>query len=207
MTNARKRKQITAMFGAYSKRIETLYDNFIGQLSRLAKKTHVSVKDMLTSDPLFHFDKFPEIREEFNRIFSDYVQSNMLAYKAGITDGVALAYSHDTSVLNGFSILSDKALSTARNTAANPFIRGRLLTKEGLSLSHLVWNYAQQAKSEFEVAMSNVISDGLKKGTSAAELGRSVRHYLNNPDMMYRRYHRTVVDAHGNKKDIVRWRR
>lgn len=207
MTNEQKRKQITTLFGAYSKRLEKLYDDFIMQLSRLAIKTHVSVKDMLNEDPLFRFDKFPELRQEYNRIFSDYVQNEMLCYKAGITDGVALAFSHDSGVLTGFSVLSDKAISRARKTAAETFLRTRLNTKQGLNLSHLVWNYASQAKSEFEVAISNVIADGLKKGTSAADLARQVRQYLNNPDMMYRRYHRTVVDAQGNKKDIVRWRR
>lgn len=206
MTNEQKRKQITALFGAYSKRLEKLYDNFIGRLSQLVTNTH-ALKDALTLDPLFHFKDFPEIREEYNRIFADYVKNEMLAYRSGITDGVALAYSHNTSVLTGFSVLSDKAIASARNTAAETFIRSRLKTTEGLNLSQLVWNYASQAKSEFEVAISNVISDGLKAGTSAAELARHVRQYLKNPDMMYRRYHRTVIDAHGNKKDIVRWRR
>ena len=207
MTNEQKRKQLTALFGAYGTRMEKLYDDFISKLSHLAVKTHVSVKDMLSESPLYHFDDFPEIREEYNRIFADYVKNEMLAYRAGITDGVALAYTHDNSVLTGFSILSDEALRTARKTAAETFIRSRLKTTEGLNLSQLVWNYASQAKSEFEVSISNVISDGLKAGTSAAELARHVRQYLKNPDMMYRRYHRTVIDAHGNKKDIVRWRR
>lgn len=207
MTNEQKQKQITALFGAYSVRLEKLYDDFIGQLSKLAIKTHIPVKDMLEQNPLFHFYDFPEIRQEFNNIFSDYVQKEMLAYRAGITDGVALAYSHDKGVLGAFSVMSDKAISHARETAAETFLRTRLNTKDGLNLSQLVWNYAQQAKSEFEVAISNVIGDGLKKDTSAASLGMQVRQYLNHPDMMYRRYHRTVVDAHGNKKDIVRWRR
>ncbi len=207
MTLEQKRKQIISLFGTYSKRLEKLYDDFIHQLSRLAIKTHVSVKDMLTADPLFHFNDYPELRQELNSIFADYFQNSMLAYKAGITDGVSLAYTHDKSVLTGFSILSDEALRTARKTAAETFLRTRLHTATGLNLSHLVWNYAQQAKSEFEVAISNVLSDGLSKGTSAADLARAVRQYLNYPDMMYRRYHRTVIDAQGLKKDIVRWRR
>lgn len=207
MTDKQKRKQVKALFGAYSKRLEKLYDDYINRLSRLATETNVPLSDMLATNPLFHFNDFPEIREEYNRIFSDYVQKEVLAYRSGITSGVALAYAQDNAVLTGFSILSNKAISTARNTAAEAFIRGRLHTNEGLSLSQLVWNYASQAKSEFEVAMSNVIADGLKSGTSAADLARMVRQYLNNPDMMYRRYHRTVIDAHGNKKDVVKWRR
>lgn len=202
-----KRRQLKALFGTYNKRIERLYDEYIDKLTRLANRVGIDVEDFLKKDGLFRFDKYPELREELNDIFSKYVQKDVLAYKAGITDGVALAYSHQNSVLTGFSVLSDKAISHARNIAAETFIRSRLRSKDGLNLSQLVWNYAQQAKSEFEVAVSNVIADGLKKGTSAEELGRLVREYLNNPDMMYRRYHRTILDANGNKKDIVRWRR
>ena len=209
MIDKQKRQQITALFGAYSKRLEKLYDSFIQELSNLVVKikTNVSVNDIISQEPLYHFYDFPEIKQEYNRIFSDYVQKEMLCYRAGITDGVALAYSHYTGVLTGFSVLSDKALSTARKTAAEAFLRSRLNTPQGLSLSQLVWNYASQTKSEFEVAVSDVLADGLKEGTSAADLAREVRQYLNNPDMMYRRYHRTVVDAQGNKKDVVRWRR
>lgn len=207
MTNRQKQKQLHAMFGAYNKRLGKLYSKFVTQLTELAHAAGVGVEDVLKQNPLFRFDDFPELRERFNNIFSDYVQNDMLAYRAGITDGVALAYAHDKAALTAFSVLSDKAIRQARETAATTFIRSRLLSKEGLSLSHLVWNYAQQAKSEFEVAVSNVISDGLKAGTSAEALGRQVRQYLNNPDMMYRRYHRTIVDAQGNKKDIVRWRK
>lgn len=196
-----------ALLGSYDKRLGKLYDNFIKGLARIAIKTHFPVKDMLAINPLFRFDRFQELQVELNDIFRDYVRDEMLTLRSGITSGVALAYTHDKSVLTGFSILSDKAIRVARDNAAEAFIRSRLNSKDGLNLSQLVWNYAQQAKSEFEVAISNVISDGLRTGTSAERLGLLVRQYLNNPDMMYRRYHRTVVDAHGNKKDIVRWRR
>lgn len=207
MTNEQKRKQIISLFGAYSKRLEKLYDNFTLKLAQLAIKSHKSVKSMLEESPLYHFNDYPELRQELNSIFSEFVQNEMLCVKAGLTDGVALAFNHQKQALGAFTILSDKAIHQVRDTAAEAFIRTRLKSKDGLSLSHLVWNYASQAKSEFEVAISNVIADGLKGGISAAELARKVRQYLKNPDMMYRRYHRTIVDAQGNKKDIVRWRR
>lgn len=207
MTNEQKRKQINVMFGAYSKRLERLYDEFIRRLTTLAHRIGVDVEDFLKKDGLFRFDKYPELRQEFNNIFTDYVQKEILTYRAGITDGVALAYTHDAATIGAFSVLSDKAISHARETAASTFIRTRLQSKGGLSLSHLIWNYAQQAKSEFEVAISNVIADGLRKGTSAQTLGLAVRQYLNAPDMMYRRYHRTILDANGNKRDEVKWRK
>ena len=207
MTNEQKRKQIVGFFGAYSKRLEKLYDSFTLKLAQLAIKSHKSVKSMLEESPLYHFNDYPELRQELNSIFSEFVQNEMLCIKAGMTDGVALAFRHQEQVLTAFSVLSDKAIQTVRDTAAETFIRTRLNSNKGLGLSHLVWNYASQAKSEFEVAISNVLADGMRGGMPAADIARQVKQYLNNPDMMYRRYHRTIVDAQGNKKDIVRWRR
>lgn len=207
MTNEQKRKQITMMFGAYSKRLERLYDEFIRRLTTLAHRIGVDVEDFLKKDGLFRFDKYPELRQEFNNIFTDYVQKEMLCFRAGITDAVYLAYEHDATAIGAYTILPNKAITHSRKTAAETFLRTRLQSKDGLSLSHLVWNYAQQEKSEFEVAISDVIADGLRKGTSAEDLGLKVRLYLNNPDMMYRRYHRTIMDANINKRDEVKWRK
>lgn len=207
MTSEQRKKQLTALFGVYDKRLEKLYDKYIRKMTRLAKKANIDVEDYIEKEGLFRFEKYPELQAEFDNIFNDYVRDNLLNYKSAITSGVALAFSHQISALSGFSILSNKAISLVRDTAAQTFLRSRLNAKQGLNLSQLVWNYAQQGKSEFEVSVSNVISDGLKKGTSAEDLGRRIREYLNEPEMMYRRYHRTVIDAGGNKKDEVTWRR
>lgn len=196
-----KKEELNRLFGAYDIRLEKLYDKFIDRLVYLGYNL-----DELTEDVLFNFDNFPELTEELNKVFNDYVQEQMLCYKAGITDGVALAYNQNKGLLSGFSVLSNKALMNVRNNAADAFIRNRLKSPRGLSLSQLVWNYSQQSKSEFEVAISDVIADGLKSGTSAEELGRRVREYLNHPDMMYRRYHEKVI-VNGQKKDVVTWRR
>lgn len=37
--------------------------------------------------------------------------------------------------------------------------------------------------------MSQALEKGIKQGISAESLGRQIRQYLNNPDMMYRCYH------------------
>ena len=162
---------------------------------------------MLEDDALFNFDNFPQLKARLNDIFNDYYQNSLLCYKSGITDGVALAYNHDEMVIGGYSVLTDKAIRVARDTAAATFISNRLKTKNGLNLAQIIWNYCQQTKSEFEMAMSNTIADGIKKGSSAEEIGKSIRKYLNDPDMMYRRYHTIKVQKNGKKKDVVTWRR
>ena len=179
-----------------------LYSGYVRKLLALGYS-----EDVLESDALFNFDNFPVLKARLNEIFNDYFQNSMLCYKSGITSGVSLAYSHDNDALEQFSVLTDKALETARKTAAATFIANRLNAKNGLNLAQSVWNYCQQTKAEFEMAMSNVIADGLEKGTSAEEVGRRIRQYLNNPDMMYRRYHTVKVLKNGQKKDVVTWRR
>ena len=202
LTSKQKKEQLNQLFAAYNRRLGMLYSGYVKKLLALGYS-----EDVLESDALFNFDNFPVLKARLNEIFNDYFQNSMLCYKSGITSGVSLAYSHDNDALGQFSVLTDKALETARKTAAATFIANRLNAKNGLNLAQSVWNYCQQTKAEFEMAMSNVIADGLEKGTSAEEVGRRMRQYLNNPDMMYRRYHTVKVLKNGQKKDVVTWRR
>ena len=202
LTSKQKKEQLNQLFTAYNRRLGMLYSGYVRKLLALGYS-----EDMLESDALFNFDNFPVLKARLNEIFNDYFQNSMLCYKSGMTSGVSLAYSHDNDALGQFSVLTDKALETARKTAAATFIANRLNVKNGLNLAQSVWNYCQQTKAEFEMAMSNVIADGLEKGTSAEEVGRRIRQYLNNPDMMYRRYHTVKVLKNGQKKDVVTWRR
>lgn len=200
---AKKRKEdLNKLFAEYNRRLGMLYSGYVKKLLALGYS-----EDVLENDALFNFDNFPVLKARLNEIFNDYFQNSMLCYKSGMTSGVSLAYSHDNDALGQFSVLTDKALETARKTAAATFIANRLNAKNGLNLAQSVWNYCQQTKAEFEMAMSNVIADGLEKGTSAEEVGRRIRQYLNNPDMMYRRYHTVKVLKNGQKKDVVTWRR
>lgn len=202
LTSKQQKEQLNNLFAVYNKRLGRLYSDYVKKLTSLGYG-----EDVLEDDALFNFDNFPQLKARLNDIFNDYYQNSLLCYKSGITDGVALAYNHDEMVIGGYSVLTDKATRVARDTAAATFISNRLKTKNGLNLAQTVWNYCQQTKSEFEMAMSNTIADGIKKGSSAEEIGKSIRRYLNDPDMMYRRYHTIKVQKNGKKKDVVTWRR
>jgi hypothetical protein len=202
LTSKQQKEQLNNLFAVYNKRLGRLYSDYVKKLTSLG-----SGEDVLKDDALFNFDNFPQLKARLNDIFNDYYQNSLLCYKSGITDGVALAYNHDEMVIGGYSVLTDKAIRVARDTAAATFISNRLKTKNGLNLAQIIWNYCQQTKSEFEMAMSNTIADGIKKGSSAEEVGKSIRKYLNDPDMMYRRYHTIKVQKNGKKKDVVTWRR
>lgn len=202
LSSKQQKEQLNNLFAVYNKRLGRLYSDYVKKLTSL-----VYGEDVLEDDALFNFDNFPQLKARLNDIFNDYYQNSLLCYKSGITDGVALAYNHDEMVIGGYSVLTDKAIRVARDTAAATFISSRLKTKNGLNLAQIIWNYCQQTKSEFEIAMSNTIADGIKKGSSAEEVGKSIRKYLNDPDMMYRRYHTIKVQKNGKKKDVVTWRR
>lgn len=202
LSSKQQKEQLNNLFAVYNKRLGRLYSDYVKKLTSLGYG-----EDVLEDDALFNFDNFPQLKARLNDIFNDYYQNSLLCYKSGITDSVALAYNHDEMVIGGYSVLTDKAIRVARDTAAATFISNRLKTKNGLNLAQIVWNYCQQTKSEFEMAMSNTIADGIKQGSSAEEIGKSIRRYLNDPDMMYRRYHTIKVQKNGKKKDVVTWRR
>ena len=202
LTSKQQKEQLNNLFAVYNKRLGRLYSDYVKKLTSLGYG-----EDVLEDDALFNFDNFPQLKARLNEIFNDYYQNSLLCYKSGITDGVALAYNHDEMVIGSYSVLTDKAIRVARDTAAATFISNRLKAKNGLNLAQTVWNYCQQTKSEFEMAMSNTIADGIKQGSSAEEIGKSIRRYLNDPDMMYRRYHTIKIQKNGKKKDVVTWRR
>lgn len=202
LTSKQQKEQLNNLFAVYNKRLGRLYSDYVKKLTSLGYG-----EDVLEDDALFNFDNFPQLKARLNDIFNDYYQNSLLCYKSGITDGVALAYNHDEMVIGGYSVLTDRAIRVARDTAAATFISNRLKTKNGLNLAQTIWNHCQQTKSEFEMAMSNTIADGIKQGSSAEEIGKSIRRYLNDPDMMYRRYHTIKVQKNGKKKDVVTWRR
>ena len=54
----------------------------------------------------------------------------------------------------------------------------------GMGLSTRVWNLSEQYKTELEMAVSAAI----EPGTSAMELAADIKKYLNEPDMMFRRF-------------------
>lgn len=202
LSSKQKKEELNKLFAQYNVRLGMLYSSYVKKLASLGYG-----EDVLEGDALFNFDNFPELKARLDDIFADYFKDSVLCFKQGMTDGVALAFSHDTGELGGFSVLSDKSIKALRNATATAFISSRLKTEKGLNLSQRIWNYCQQAKSEFEMAMSNVIADGIKSGTSAEDIARNIKQYLNDPDRMYRRYHTVKVLKNGKKKDVVTWRR
>lgn len=71
---------------------------------------------------------------------------------------------------------------TQRNENARDAFIAR--SENGLNLSDRVWQSVRQLRDEMEVAMTVAIGEG----DSAASMSRKVREYLNEPDLMFRRF-------------------
>lgn len=182
-----------------------LHDYVITELSKAVNK---SVNEA-NPEELFKIAKTctPTEKDRVQALLDAYNNAVLSLIKQGITKAVLFSTNTQQNALSAFTRFEGKEVDAWRKETTRAFIESRMKRDNGLNLSDRVWNYTQQTKSEFEVAVSQVLENGIGKGISAESLGRQVRQYLNNPDMMYRRYHRKQLMSDGTKKDIVEWRR
>lgn len=149
----------------------------------------------------------PSDKEKIAKSLEQYRQALMSTIQRGITLAVMQSANTQQKALAGFTRMEGSEVDAWRDEVADAFIQGRMKRFGGLNLSDRVWNYTQQTKAEFELAVSQTLEKGIASGMDAETLGRKVRQYLNNPDMMYRRYHLKKVMSDGTKKNVVEWRR
>lgn len=198
-------KNIIQLLLQSSSDFNKLHDYVITELSKAVNK---SVNEA-NPEELFKIAKTctPTEKDRVQALLDAYNNAVLSLIKQGITKAVLFSTNTQQNALSAFTRFEGKEVDVWRKETARAFIESRMKRDNGLNLSDRVWNYTQQTKSEFEVAVSQVLENGIGKGISAESLGRQVRQYLNNPDMMYRRYHRKQLMSDGTKKDIVEWRR
>lgn len=198
-------KNIIQLLLQSSSDFNKLHDYVITELSKAVNK---SVNEA-NPEELFKIAKTctPTEKDRVQALLDAYNNAVLSLIKQGITKAVLFSTNTQQNALSAFTRFEGKEEDAWRKETARAFIESRMKRDNGLNLSDRVWNYTQQTKSEFEVAVSQVLENGIGKGISAESLGRQVRQYLNNPDMMYRRYHRKQLMSDGTKKDIVEWRR
>ena len=185
--------------------LKKLYDELIKQLSRETAHSVTAVRPQ----ELYKIAKACNASEKkkVQALLDAYSKAVMAVMQQGIINSVTLAVNGQQTTLANYTQMKGDAVDSWRAATANAFIESRMKRDDGLNLSDRVWNYTEQTKSEFEAAISCVLEDGIKNGIDAETLGRRVRKYLNEPDMMYRRYHRKVLADDGTKVDVVEWRR
>ena len=202
---ADRNKAYLNIISAYDSSIRKLYDKMIDELSKLAKSSYELDAD--GKGVQFRFSDHKTTQKAAERIIKKYTDLITTKINAGIKQAVNAAYTAEITHLNALNLKSDKLITEHRENAVTAFNEYRMQNNDGLSLSDRVWNYTSQIKSEFEMAMSQKIEDGLKRGASAEELGRGIKSMLKNPESVYRRYHLKITSPDGTKRDKVEWRR
>ena len=185
--------------------LQKLYNEIIKELT---KATHKSIS-AVSPNELYTIAKAcaPTEKDKVQALLDLYAKSVISLIEQGVTRAVLLSSQIQQSALSAYTRMQGAAVDEWRTNTTKAFIESRMKRDGGLNLSDRVWNYTQQTKAEFEMAMSQVLEKGISKGISAETLGRQIRQMLNNSDMMYRHYHMKKLMSDGTKKDVVEWRR
>lgn len=87
------------------------------------------------------------------------------------------------------------------NQARNAFIRRKV---NGLNLSDRIWKTVRQLREELEIAVTVSIGEG----ESAASMSRKVKKYLDDPELMFRRFRYKIgEDAEGKPIYGKKWKK
>lgn len=184
---------------AYAERVRTLFAAAVNEILALNK-----TMPELNEGEMFSFDAVSlKKQKEVERLLRQLHSVATMAIQTGIKLEWAQANAECDKLVQ--SCFGKKALETPeftawtqRNEAAMAAFIAR--SEKGLNLSQRVWKSCQQLRDEMEVAITVAVGDG----TSAASMSRSVRKYLNDTDLMFRRFRykageETVFDDDGNE--------
>lgn len=186
---------------AYANKVKQMFDETVKEILKI-KRTLPKIAD----GEMFSFDaQPPKVQKEVEVLLRRLSSAVTLATEEGIELEWAKANKAVDGIIStviGKNVLNDENFSGWQNrnkTAMRDFIRR---TENAMSLSDRIWQTTRQLREELEVAMTVSIGEG----KSAAEMSRDVRQYLNDPDLMFRRFRYKVsekivddFDADGNK--------
>lgn len=168
---------------AYAERVRTLFAATVNEILALNKSLPT-----LEDGEMFSFDTVGiKKQHEVERLLRQLHSVATMAIQSGVKLEWAQANAECDKLVQ--SCFGKKALKTPefsawtqRNEAAMAAFIAR--SENGLNLSQRVWKSCRQLRDEMEVAITVAVGDG----TSAATMSRSVRKYLNDPDLMFRRF-------------------
>lgn len=177
---------------AYAERVRALFAATVNQILAL-NKTIPTLKPGV----MFSFDDKAnrKIAEQTERLLRRLHSAVTTSIETGITlewDTANDECDELISSIFGKHVLKNenfRGWMERNNDARREFIAR---TERGLNLSKRVWKTTRQLRDEMEVAMTVAIGEG----ESAASMSRKVRQYLNDPDLMFRRFR--YKDENGN---------
>lgn len=180
MSSASERIQRTE---AYAEKVRKMFAATVNEILALNK-----TMPKLEEGVMFSFDdETAKMQKEVERLLRQLHSATTMAIKQGITLEWQQANEECDKLVSsafGKDFLSSPMFTawTERNESAMKAFMNR--SDKGLKLSDRVWQSVHQLRDEMEVAMTI----GIGEGQSAASMSRKVRQYLNDPDLMFRRF-------------------
>ena len=184
----------------YGKLIQEIYDKATKEACRLAILADHNPEEM------FSFADYPMTKEAFEKLMEQF----RVSLEGTIMSGISNEWKESNMVQD---MVANKVLSAyvgkdrngdefKRYYQTNPdalksFTRRKIA---GMNLSDRVWNLSEQFKPELEMAISSAIAPGI----SAQNLQMEIKKYLNEPDLMFRRF-RYKDEKSGKIK--LKWKR
>lgn len=188
---------------AYTEKVRQLFAATVNEILALNKSVPT-----LDEGVMYSFDgDNVRIQKKVEELLRQLHSTTTTAIKKGISlewDKANDACDKLISSCFGKEVLSSPEFSAwnNRNTEAmNAFINR---TENGLDLSKRIWKSVQQLRDEMEIAMTVAIGEG----DSAQSISRKVRQYLNDPDLMFRRFRfKKGEDEHGKPIYGRKWKK
>ena len=166
---------------------QLVYNNYLSILNITGVK-----KAITTGNDGFFFTHNDTANKEVNKLLTgmakqmDYLLLNGIEreWKRGqenLWDKLKLTFSKTARDKKAFDQIRETATQSSRDKTAKSFYNEK--RENGLSVSNRVWNLAGNAKKEMEI----IIQNGIKEGKSAADIQKSLKGYLNEPDKLFKR--------------------
>lgn len=168
---------------AYAEKVRRLFAATVNEILALNKSVPTLDEGVMYS---FDGDNM-RIQKKVEALLRQLHSTTTTAIKKGITLEWEKANDACDKLISscfGKEVLSSPEFSAwnNRNMAAMNAFTNR--TENGLNLSKRIWQSVQQLRDEMEIAMTVAIGEG----DSAQSISRKVRQYLNDPDLMFRRF-------------------
>lgn len=178
---------------AYAEKVRLMFAQTVNNILALNKSM-----PSLDEGVMFSFDgESMKMQKKVEEALRQLHSAATLAIRRGIAVEWDIANDEIDKLMN--SVYGKKVLSSPefngwmnRNDSARDAFLNR--SEKGMNLSDRVWKSVRQLRDEMEVAMTVAIGEG----DSASSMSRKVREYLNDPDLMFRRFRYKA-----GEKDII----
>lgn len=168
---------------AYAEKVRQIFAQTVNSILALNKSMPT-----LDEGVMYSFDaQSMKMQKQVEQLLRQLHSVATMAIKKGITLEWEQANTECDKLIQscfGKKILESTEFTawTQRNEKARDAFVER--SDNGLNLSDKIWKNVQQLRDEMEVAMTVAIGEG----DSASSMSKKVREYLNDPDLMFRRF-------------------